>query len=305
MKALIAVDGSSGGFEAARQAGALLVPDRDAVVLYYSPPTIRVGQTTDADVLERARGSLASVVFDEAKSHLPAGLHQRIDCYIGQQPPKQGIVAAAESHGCTLIAVGARGLGPIERLLLGSVSSSVVRSAHVPVLVARPRNPARQSQPFKVLMAIESSQQDAQLAEAVKQFSWPSNTIGLTMSVVQSMFAGHVPGWLEDRARSEEVEMMAQAWVKEHDAEIAAKRAELAAFDASLPDCFRRETPIVVEGHPADRILETIGQQHIDLAIVGARKPSALTRWLLGSTSETVLTHADCSVLVVRELGTG
>jgi nucleotide-binding universal stress UspA family protein len=305
MKALIAVDGSTGGFEAVRQAGSLLTADRDSVVLYYSPPVITAGDATGADVLERARGSLASVVFDEAKSHLPAELRVRVECSIGQQPPKQGIVAAAEAHGCTLIVVGARGLGPIERLLLGSVSSSVVRSAHVPVLVTRPRNPARQSQPFKVLMAVEAAKDDALLADAVKQFTWPSNTIGLTMSVVQSMFAGHVPGWLEDRARSEEVEAMAQAWVKEHDAEIAAKREELAAFDATLPDCFRRETPIVVEGHPADRILETIGQRHIDLAIVGARKPSAISRWLLGSTSETVLTHADCSVLVIRELGTG
>jgi nucleotide-binding universal stress UspA family protein len=36
-----------------------------------------------------------------------------------------------------LIVMGSRGLGPIKRRLMGSVSESVVRHAHCPVLVAR------------------------------------------------------------------------------------------------------------------------------------------------------------------------
>jgi nucleotide-binding universal stress UspA family protein len=51
--------------------------------------------------------------------------------------------------------------------------------------------------------------------------------------------------------------------------------------------------------------LETLSQKLVDLVVVGARKPSAMARWLLGSTSETILSHAHCSVLVVRELGSG
>jgi nucleotide-binding universal stress UspA family protein len=48
------------------------------------------------------------------------------------------IVALAEELGADLIMMGSRGLGGIRRALMGSVSDSVVRHAHCPVLVVRP-----------------------------------------------------------------------------------------------------------------------------------------------------------------------
>jgi len=42
-----------------------------------------------------------------------------------------------EQGGFGLIVMGSRGLGPIKRRLMGSVSESVVRHAHCPVLVTR------------------------------------------------------------------------------------------------------------------------------------------------------------------------
>jgi nucleotide-binding universal stress UspA family protein len=48
------------------------------------------------------------------------------------------IVALAEEIGAGLIAMGSRGRGGIRRALVGSVSDSVVRHAHCPVLVVRP-----------------------------------------------------------------------------------------------------------------------------------------------------------------------
>src|SRR3954463_12825401 len=52
-------------------------------------------------------------------------------------PPDQHIVELAEEIGAGLIAMGSRGLGGIRRALMGSVSASVVRHAHCPVLVVR------------------------------------------------------------------------------------------------------------------------------------------------------------------------
>ena len=49
-----------------------------------------------------------------------------------------GIVDLAEDIGAGLIVMGSRGLGGIRRALMGSVSDSVVRHAHCPVLVVRP-----------------------------------------------------------------------------------------------------------------------------------------------------------------------
>jgi nucleotide-binding universal stress UspA family protein len=47
------------------------------------------------------------------------------------------IVALAEELGADLIVMGCRGLGGVRRALMGSVSDSVVRHAHCPVLVVR------------------------------------------------------------------------------------------------------------------------------------------------------------------------
>ena len=47
------------------------------------------------------------------------------------------IIFLAEGVGADLVVVGSRGLGGVRRTLVGSVSDSVVRHAHCPVLVVR------------------------------------------------------------------------------------------------------------------------------------------------------------------------
>jgi len=50
------------------------------------------------------------------------------------------ILPLAEELGADLIVMGSRGLGGVRRALMGSVCDSVVRHAHCPVLVVRPKN---------------------------------------------------------------------------------------------------------------------------------------------------------------------
>jgi nucleotide-binding universal stress UspA family protein len=58
--------------------------------------------------------------------------------------PSQEIIDAAERHDCDLIVVGYRGAGRTSRLLFGSTTEGVVRTASVPVLaVPPPRRRAR------------------------------------------------------------------------------------------------------------------------------------------------------------------
>ena len=49
----------------------------------------------------------------------------------------QAIVSLADEIGAGLIVMGSRGLGGLRRALMGSVSDSVVRHAHCPVMVVR------------------------------------------------------------------------------------------------------------------------------------------------------------------------
>jgi nucleotide-binding universal stress UspA family protein len=61
-----------------------------------------------------------------------AGAHLRTE-----ERRDQAIVHLADELGAGLIVMGSRGLGGIRRALMGSVSDSVVRHAHCPVMVVR------------------------------------------------------------------------------------------------------------------------------------------------------------------------
>jgi nucleotide-binding universal stress UspA family protein len=73
------------------------------------------------DVVEKTEASGGEV----EGSHLTSGR------------PEAEIVTLAEEIGAGLIVMGSRGVGGIRRALMGSVSGSVLRHAHCPVLVVR------------------------------------------------------------------------------------------------------------------------------------------------------------------------
>ena len=64
-----------------------------------------------------------------------SGLRPRVRVRGGEAASSLILKAAEEGEGPPLIAVGRRGLGPLERLRLGSVSTKVLRAAMGPVLV--------------------------------------------------------------------------------------------------------------------------------------------------------------------------
>jgi nucleotide-binding universal stress UspA family protein len=51
--------------------------------------------------------------------------------------PADEILGLAEELGADLVVLGSRGLGPVDRLVMGSVSEDVIHHAHRPVLVMR------------------------------------------------------------------------------------------------------------------------------------------------------------------------
>ncbi len=81
---------------------------------------------------------MAEAVFVETRKRLPEAMKSRMQTITGEQDARHSIAQAAEAWGADLVAVGARGLGMFERMLLGSVSRAVVHHSSVPVWVARP-----------------------------------------------------------------------------------------------------------------------------------------------------------------------
>ncbi|MBM9577051.1 universal stress protein [Leptospira sp. 201903070] len=57
---------------------------------------------------------------------------------------------------------------------------------------------------------------------------------------------------------------------------------------------------LVLEGYPADTIVETAAKGKYDMIVIGSRGLSAVGRFLVGSVSDRIVHHAPCSVTVVR-----
>jgi nucleotide-binding universal stress UspA family protein len=301
MKVLIAVDGSAGSFEAVAQVGHVLAADKDEVAFYCSPPSVRVSAGhPEPQVLARAQEGLAEAIFQEARSRLPEALRGRARTIVGMQDARHGIMIEADAWPADLLALGARGLTPLERLLLGSVSRSVVHHTTIPVWVARAR-PAGAQRAMNVLLACEKPELGRAAAELLAKFTWPEHTKFYSLSVVRSIFAGRVPDWLEQQARSPDVEAMVKAWVKEHEEDLRASRSKMEQFVAALPPPLNSCEALVAEGEPVREILGSAAKLHIDLVVVGSQHKRSLATMILGSTSEGVLNHAGCSVLVVPQ----
>ena len=62
-------------------------------------------------------------------------------------------------------------------------------------------------------------------------------------------------------------------------------------------------TTAVVNGWPKNVILEEAEAFNADLIIVGSQGRGAVSRFLLGSVSQSVAMHARCSVMIVRKRG--
>jgi nucleotide-binding universal stress UspA family protein len=299
MKVLIGVDGSQGAFRAVKQVGRYLQAPRDCVVLYCSPPEVRGG--IDETMREKARQAIARAIFDEARANLPEALRAGVVEIVGTQNPGHGLVVAAEECRADIIAVGARGLGPLAAMLVGSVSREVVYGAKAPVLVVR-ESPFGEDGVLRVLAAYDGSNACRQALEAATRFAWPDATQAVLLSVIEPMMAAELPDWLEQQVRRDpETEAMAQTWAREHQRERQQRQEELAALARQLPPPFRDAKTVVVEGNADEQILAACTAQRADVVVVGARSQGTLERLLVGSTTERILAHAPCSVLVARE----
>ncbi len=147
MKILFATDGTKHGEAAGAMIKKLALGDGDSihiisVVDMAVPMAVDIygGYLPDTSSLEKAASESASKIVDDACRDLTsafAGENIAVTCEVLFGSPDSRIVETAEDHVSDLIVLGSHGYNRWERLLLGSVSNSVVHHAHCSVLVVR------------------------------------------------------------------------------------------------------------------------------------------------------------------------
>jgi nucleotide-binding universal stress UspA family protein len=148
-KILLATDGSKEAELASRTAADLAQSTGSELHVLYvweaaNPYVEAVGLAGDEPVTLRLDAELRRQFDLQARTMLDAQAEkvQAIGGTVAQAHLRMGkadheIVTLAEEIGAGLIVMGGRGRGGIRRALMGSVSDSVVRHAHCPVLVVR------------------------------------------------------------------------------------------------------------------------------------------------------------------------
>jgi nucleotide-binding universal stress UspA family protein len=147
MKILLATDGTRQGDAAAEMVGAISLNDGDdvkiiSVVDMALPLAIDIygGYLPDTTELEKTARENASKVLEktvEMVNRRFEGKQLAVSSEVMFGSPESRIVETAEQMGADLIIVGSHGYNRWERLLLGSVSDSVVHHAPCSVLVVR------------------------------------------------------------------------------------------------------------------------------------------------------------------------
>ena len=68
----------------------------------------------------------------------------------------------------------------------------------------------------------------------------------------------------------------------------------------TLTDAGLKAEGRVLQGDPREGLLDLARQEHVDLIVVGSHGRTGLTKLLMGSVASHIVTHAPCTVTVVR-----
>jgi nucleotide-binding universal stress UspA family protein len=186
-----------------------------------------------------------------------------------------------------LIAVGSRGRGRIRRALMGSVSDSVVRHAHCPVMVVRWKPLVF---PATILLATDASQEARVAATTAADLARRTGSelhlvhVGslVTHGAGSGVEVGPLPG-----VHQGELDRQAQ-WLL--DAEV--EQMKSSGIDVAGAHLRR--------GRAGEEVIVLAEETGADLIAIGSSGRGGVRRALMGSVSDSVVRHAHCPVMVAR-----
>ncbi len=272
-KIVVGVDFSPGSEAAVRQACDIARRTGAELILVHAGP---------GHAVEQMRGTLAAIpgaAIDFSTIAVP-GEAERV------------LVDKAHELRAELVVVGSLGKGALQRFLVGSVASRVVRTAETSVLVVRPG--ARSAGGYQhILVPTDFSPHAETSLQLATVLAAPGAAIDLVhywqLPLSSTSFIEPMPG-IEAHLGAAREEI-ATAAVRQGQALIARhRRPDLALhFQAA-------------ELNPAQGIVERVIQSssRYDVVIMGSHGRRGFRRWLLGSVAEKVLHHVPCSVLIVH-----
>jgi nucleotide-binding universal stress UspA family protein len=281
MKAVIGMDGSKYSEWALSWLGEMpfRMAPRVTAIHAMDPQSVRAPFIVQPTVsgYEPDEGEAIHILESRAKQ-VTAGTKQRLLrlglkglVHVVQDKIAQVLIEQAGHKG--LIVVGSRGLDAIDRLMLGSVSTTVTHHASCPVLIVKePPQTIR-----RMLVATDGSPSSRKVLRFLtKQLTAKSETKPLVILLV------HVMPFLRYTKVKEVGEQL-----------LAQEAAQLEKVGYRV-----RQFPCV--GLAAEEILKVANREQPDLIVTGAKGRSAVARFLQGSVSTKLVHQSTCSVLVVR-----
>ena len=200
---------------------------------------------------------------------------------ITQGSISQAILEIAETEEVSLIIVGARGINPIQELLLGSISSTVLRDAKISVLIMRPGHvsgsgPADRCPLFSNVLV-------------PTDFSRPANDVVASLKTLEGLKKVTLLHVVSHGETKEEIDTS----VTDASERLAVLRQDLATAGISAISRVR-------VGDPTEMILSVAEDDDVSLITMNAHGTDWLRTLILGSTTFTVTRRTKKPVLVLR-----
>jgi len=234
----------------------------------------------DASDAERALDAYIADALGPARA---ATVQRRAVCDLA---PRALLAAAADA---SLLVVGARGLGDLRGLVLGSVSQQCLHHAPCPIAIIGPDGAAHDSTPpGRVVVGIDGSDTARQALE------WAVEEARVRRASLEVVHAWHMPYLIG----LPYLGLSFDPTGIEHEAR-ALLEATIGSVDTA--GLATPVEPIVVNGGAASAILETA--KDADLVVVGSRGRGGFAGLLLGSVGSQVAQEATCAVVVIPAPG--
>ena len=243
----------------------------------------RGGEQTE--MVRRARETIASLM---------RGFEYPWEPLVRSGEPIVTTAQIAEDMDVDLVIAASRGLTGVKRVLLGQILERLARTVPRPLLIVREQpkvsidNIHTRPLSLKRILAGCSLKQDCvpvfrHAADLARDWDAALNVVHAMESPFDEKAAETVEGHYEDVQRDLEARL----------------RDRLINFAPSDASGSVRLNAAVLPGLPGEVLLSWCRRTPPDLVVVGVRHHSRLKKAILGSTTESMLRHAPCSVLTV------